>query len=53
LGVNCWAAQPSHPSLLGTLGIAIFIFLLFVTLLTPDFLATKGYGYFFEDSTDD
>jgi len=46
------ATKPSLPALLGTLGVAISIFLLFVTLLTPDFLATKGYGYFFDGPTD-
>jgi len=39
--------------LLGTLGVALTIFLLFVTLLTPELLATKGYGYFFAKPTDD
>jgi hypothetical protein len=47
------AITPSLPALLGTLGVAIIIFVLFVTLLTPDFLATKGYGYFFDGPMDD
>ena len=46
------ATKPSFPALLGTLSVAIIIFLLFVILLTPDFLATKGYGYFFGGPAD-
>ncbi|MDM8559128.1 hypothetical protein [Candidatus Parabeggiatoa sp. HSG14] len=47
------ATKPSLPALLGTLGVASTLFLLFVTLLTPDIMATKGYGYFFDSPIDD
>jgi len=46
------ATQPSLPALLGTLGVALTITILLVTLLTPDLLATKGYGYFLDSPTD-
>jgi hypothetical protein len=47
------ATQPSLPVLGGTLGVAVTIFGLMLTLLTPDLLATKGYGYFLTDPSDD
>lgn len=47
------ATQPSLPALVGTLGVAVIIFGLMLTLLTPDLMATKGYGYLLTDPTDD
>ncbi|MCK5525196.1 MAG: hypothetical protein KAI83_18875 [Thiomargarita sp.] len=43
------AIKPSILALLGTLG-RLTIFLLFLTLLTPDIMATKDYGYFLAGS---
>jgi len=39
------ATKPSLPALVGALAVAVFLFLLCVTLITPDLLATKGYRY--------
>lgn len=47
------ATQPSFPALVGTLVVAIAAMLMCVTLITPDLLANKGYGYIIESPEDE
>ncbi|OQW91830.1 MAG: hypothetical protein BWK79_16040 [Beggiatoa sp. IS2] len=47
------ATKPSIAALLGTLGVAGVVFLACLTVITPKFMATTGYGYFMTNPVDE
>lgn len=47
------ATKPSLAALFGTLGVAGIVFLTCLTVITPKFMATTGYGYFMTNPVDE